>query len=126
LTKYPQPSGQRPSKIKFDAAAFALTMMFAAFLSFLIILPSIKTKATGFDENLKHATRFSYMNGVVVYVGNLVQVLLIVIIMFVIFFVFDVFGCISICYPFFLTFLFVTAMMSFSFLLRATFESSKF
>jgi uncharacterized membrane protein (DUF485 family) len=110
----------------FDTAAFPLAMMFAALYLYLIILPSIEIKATGFDEHLKNASRFSYLNGVVIYVVNLVQILLIVFAMFVVFFVYDVFGCISIGYPLFLAVLFVTAMMSFTFLLRAAFESSKF
>jgi hypothetical protein len=125
LTKYPQPARERPAKTYFDAAALPLAMMIAALYLYLIILPSIETKATGFDEHLKNASRFSYLNGVVIYVVNLVQILLIVIAMFVIFAIYDLFCCINIGYPLFFAVLFVPAMMSFTFLLRAAFESSK-
>jgi hypothetical protein len=128
LTKYPQPAKQRPAKTRFDVAelpqALLLVMMIVALYQYLIILPSIETKATGFDEHLKTTSRFSYLNGIVIYAVNLVQILLIVMVIFVVFAVYNLFGCINIGYPLLLAVLFVTAMMSFSFLLQAAFESS--
>jgi uncharacterized membrane protein (DUF485 family) len=123
LTKYPQPSGLRPFKRQFDSAALPLAMMFVVLYLFLIILPSIET--IGFDVHLENTTRFSYLNGVVVYVINLLQIILIVFVIFVLFLVYNLFDCTSISFPFIFTFLFITAMMSFTFLLRAAIESSE-
>jgi uncharacterized membrane protein len=92
---------------------------------FSIMIPAIETKSNGFDDYIKYATRYSYLNGVVNYSVNLVIILLLVITMFVLFSVYNVFGCISIGYPLFFTVLFVVAMLSFSFLLQAIFESGK-
>jgi hypothetical protein len=90
------------------------------------MIPAIETKSNGFDDYIKYATQYSYLNGVVNYLVNLVIILLLVIAMFVLFSVYDVFGCIGIGYPLFFTVLFIMAMLSFSFLLRVTFESGKF
>jgi hypothetical protein len=125
LIKYPQPSGKRPAKKQFDAVAHKLTRLVGSLYLNLITLPSIEVKATGILEYIKVASRFSYLNGVIIYAVNLVQILLIVLVMFVIFAIYAVFGCISIGYPLFFAILFITAMMSFTFFLRATFESSK-
>jgi hypothetical protein len=112
--------------VQFGRVAELLAIMFLAYYLFLIIVPSIGIKATGFHEHLKIVSRFSYLNGVVTYVVNLIQLLLVVFAIFAIFLVYEVFGCISIGYPLLLTILFITAMMSFTFLLVAMFESSKF
>jgi hypothetical protein len=125
LTKFPQPAGPRPAKVQFKEVAFLLTMPFVAFVLFLVILPSIETKVTGFDGYLKKTTRFAFLNGIINYAVNLVQMLIVVFAMLAIFSRYEVFGCISIGYPVFLSILFSTAMMSLAFLLQAIFESSK-
>jgi hypothetical protein len=126
MNKCPQPSGKRPAKRNFFMAAFSLAMLFAACYLYLIILPSIETKATGFDDYLKNVSQFTYLNDVVIYVLNLVQILLIVMIVFTILHIYDVFGCINIGYPLLLAILSAMAMMSLTFLLRAVFDSSKY
>jgi hypothetical protein len=125
LTKFPQPAGPRPAKVHFKEVAVLLIMTIVAFVLFLVILPSIETKATGFDEYLKKTTRFAYLNGIINYGVNLVQMLTVVFAMFAIFAIYEVFGCISITFPLFLSILFSTAMVSLAFLLQAIFESSK-
>jgi hypothetical protein len=97
--------------------------MFVSLYIYLIILPSLEVKATGFQEHLKNATSHSYLNGVVIYVVNLVQIVIMLLACFIILCVYNVFGCMNIVFPLVFAILFATAMMSFTFVMREIFNS---
>jgi hypothetical protein len=122
LTKFPRLAQQKPDKVQINRAALPLAVMFAALYLFLFILPSIETES---DEHQENALHFSYLSDVFNYVVNLVQILMIVMVMFLVFYVYNLFGCTKIGYPLVFTVLFVMAMMSFMFLLRAAFKCIK-
>jgi hypothetical protein len=100
-------------------------MVFAGIGLFLIILPSIEKKAPEFDENHKNVPCLTNLNGVVIYLVNLVQLLLIAVVMFLVFIAYGIFECINIGYPLLLAVLFVLALISFMLLLQTVFETSK-
>jgi hypothetical protein len=126
LTQFPLPGGPRPVKVHFVPAAWSVALLITAYQLDQIIIPLIETKATGFNEHVKSVSRFAYLNGVAIYVVNLVQILVTVFALFIIFSLYDVFGCIGIGYPLLFAALSATAALSFAFLLQATFESSEF
>jgi hypothetical protein len=110
--------------MQFEAAALPMAMMFVALYLFLDILPSIENKAEA-PFICCDAWFSRCLNGVFIYVVNLVQILMIVLAMFLVFSAYNLFGCTKIGYPLLFTVLFVSALISFMFLLRAAFESSK-
>jgi hypothetical protein len=125
LTKYPQPVKERPIKRHFSAVALPLAMVLAGIYLFLIILPSIESKAPEFDEHHKNAPCCKTLDRVIIYVVNLVQLLMIAMAMFLVFAAYGLFQCINIGYPLLFAVLFVSALFSFMFLLQTVFETSK-
>lgn len=101
--------------------------IFSAFIAIsLIFTRIIEEKDCGFREQLKNATRFSFLNNVALFTVNHVQMLTLFLTCLVITYIKGFWFSVNILYPALLIMLFVTAIISFTFMVSAFFESSKF
>lgn len=92
----------------------------------LIFTRMVEEKACGFREQLKNATRFSYLNNAALFSANHVQMtLLFFFCLFITYICKGVWFSVNFFYPLLLTFLFITSIITYTFLVSAFFESSE-
>lgn len=92
----------------------------------LIFTRMVEEKACGFREQLKNATRFSYLNNAALFTANHVQMTLLFFFCLFITYCKGVWFSVNFFYPLLLTFLFITSIIAFTFLVSAFFESIAF
>ena len=101
-------------------------IIFSAFICIsLIFTRVVEEKACGFREQLKNATRFSYLNNVALFSANLLQMMLLFYICFIITCIKGYWFSVNVFYAVLLIALFLISIISFTFLVSAFFESSK-
>lgn len=101
--------------------------IFSAFISIsLIFTRIIEEKDCGFREQLKNATRFSFLNNVALFTVNHLQMLTLFLTCLVVTYFKGFWFSVNVFYPMLLIALFVTSIVSFTFMVSAFFESSKF
>lgn len=101
--------------------------IFSAFISIsLIFTKIIEEKDCGFREQLKNATRFSFLNNVALFTLNHLQMLTLFFTCLIITYIKGFWFSVNVFYPALLLTLFVTSIISFTFMVSAFFESSKF
>jgi hypothetical protein len=91
----------------------------------LIFTRMVEEKACGFREQLKNATRFSFLNNVALFTVNHVQMMILFFFCLFVTYLKGVWFSVNFFYPLLLTFLFITSLITFTFLVSAFFESSK-
>lgn len=124
LERMPSPP-DRPEPSYIDSLGFYI-IIFSAFISIsLIFTRIIEEKACGFREQLKNATRFSSLNNIALFIVNYVQMLVIFIVFVSITVMKGYWFSVNIFYPALLIGVFVFAIISFTFLVSAFFESSE-
>jgi hypothetical protein len=121
MNRNPTPGGVQQPPVFFNTILFAILFVFL--YVYLIILPSVEMKLTGFQENLKNASKYSYLDEVVIYVVNLLQMTIVLLVLIGILIFYGTFDCTQIAYPIVFGLLFLCAMMSFTFFLRTLFNS---
>jgi hypothetical protein len=121
MNRNPTLGGVQQPPVFFDTILFAILFVFL--YVYLIILPSVEIKLTGFQENLKNASKYSYLDEVVIYVVNLLQMTIVLLVLIGILIFYGTFDCTQIAYPIVFGLLFLFAMMSFTFFLRTLFNS---
>lgn len=102
-------------------------IIFSALISISLIFTRIvEEKACGFREQLKNATRFSFLNNVALFSVNYVQMFGLFMICLLLTYFKGFWFSVNIFYPALLIVLYLVAIISFTFLVSAFFESSKF
>lgn len=124
LESFPSPAHD-PIASKIDEIGLYF-IIFSAFISIsLIFTRMVEEKACGFREQLKNATRYSFLNNVALFTMNHLQMLFLFYSCLAITYFKGFWFSVNIFYPILLTFFFITAIISFTFLVSAFFESSK-
>lgn len=101
-------------------------IIFSAFICIsLIFTRVVEEKSCGFREQLKNATRFSFLNNVALFVVNHIQMLTLFYICLLITYIKGFWFSVNIFYPALLIFFFIISLISFTFLVSAFFESSE-
>lgn len=124
LERLPSPAHEPiESKLK-DLGLYFI--IFSAFICISLIFTRIvEEKACGFREQLKNATRFSFLNNIALFTVNHLQMLLLFYICLFITYVKGFWFSVNVFYPALLIAFFITSIISFTFLVSAFFESSK-
>jgi ABC-2 family transporter protein len=119
------PLSRDPIASKIDILGLFI-IIFAVFISIaLIFTRMVEEKSCGFREQLKNATPYSYLNNVALYSVNYVQMLSVFFILLLVTYFKGIWFSVNFLYPVLLVSLFVTAIIMFTFLVSAFFESSK-
>lgn len=116
---------QTPPASLIDSLGLFIIIFSALICIALIFTRMVEEKACGFREQLKNATRFSYLNNVALFTVNHAQMIILFYICLFITYFKGVWFSVNFFYPLLLTFLFITSLITFTFLVSAFFESSK-
>lgn len=101
-------------------------IIFSAFICIsLIFTRVVEEKACGFREQLKNATRFSFLNNVALFTVNFVQMLLLFYAFVLVTYIKGYWFSVNVLYAVLLIAVFLVSIISFTFLVSAFFESSK-
>lgn len=117
---------QEPMTSQIDNLGLFIIIFSALICIALIFTRMVEEKACGFKEQLKNATRFSYLNNAALFTANHVQISSLFFICLFITYCKGVWFSVNFFYPLLLTFLFITSIITFTFLVSAFFESSEF
>jgi ABC-2 family transporter protein len=117
---------QDPIASQIDNLGLFIIIFSALICIALIFTRMVEEKACGFREQLKNATRFSYLNNVALFVVNHVQMTFLFWFCLFIAYFKSVWISVNFFYPLLLTFLFITSLIAFTFLVSAFFESSEY
>lgn len=99
-------------------------IIFASLISIaLIFTRMVEEKSCGFREQLKNATKYSFLNNVALFSINHLQMLILFFICLLLTYFKGIWISVNFFYPLLLTFLFITAIIAFTFLVSAFFES---
>lgn len=125
MERFPSPPDHPVASRILDLGIYII--IFSAFICIsLIFTRVVEEKACGFREQLKNATRFSYLNNVALFAVNLLQMLLLFYICVIITYFNGFWFSVNVVYVFLLIALFMTSIICFTFLVSAFFESSEF
>ena len=125
LERLPSPAHE-PIESKINDLGLYI-IIFSAFICISLIFTRIvEEKACGFREQLKNATRFSFLNNIALFTVNHLQMLLLFYTCLFITYVKGFWFSVNIFYPALLILFFITSLISFTFLVSAFFESSKY
>lgn len=123
LERLPSPAST-PMRSKISDLGLYI-IIFSAFISIsLIFTRVVEEKACGFREQLKNATRFSFLNNIALFTVNYVQMLLLFSICLAITYFKGLWFSVNIFYPILLIIAYLVSIISFTFLVSAFFESS--
>jgi len=117
---------QTPIQSRLHDAGLYIIIFSSIFCISLIFTRMIEEKSCGFREQLKNATPFSFLNNVALFTTNHLQLLFLLYFCLIITFIKSFWFSVNVFYPIVLMILFATALISFTFLVSAFFESSKF
>lgn len=117
---------QDPIASLIDSLGLFIIIFSALICIALIFTRMVEEKACGFREQLKNATRFSYLNNVALFTANHVQMTLLFFFCLFITYCKGVWISVNFFYPLLLTFVFITSLIAFTFLVSAFFESSEY
>ena len=124
LERFPSPAHD-PKASKLDEFGLYF-IIFSVFICISLIFTRIvEEKSCGFREQLKNATRFSFLNNVALFTINHLQMLLLFVVCLAITCLKGFWFSVNIFYPALLIFVYITSIISFTFLVSAFFESSK-
>lgn len=124
LERLPSPPYQPIASRIHDFGIYVV--IFSAFICIsLIFTRVVEEKACGFREQLKNATRFSFLNNVALFSVNFLQMLVLFYVCLVITYFKGFWFSVNVFYVVLLIALFLTSIISFTFLVSAFFESSK-
>lgn len=124
LERFPDPAFQHQTSKILEFAKYVV-LFTSILLIYLVIIRLVEEKACGFKEQLKNATRFSYLNNFALFFVNLVQLLVIIYLCFFITYAKNLWELVDFFYPMMLILLFSVAIICYTFLISAFFESSK-
>jgi hypothetical protein len=118
-------SPQKPKASRIDD--FGLYMIvFSVFISIsLIFTRLVEEKACGFREQLKNATKFSFLNNFALFSLNVCQMFVLFILCLLVTYFKGIWFSVNVFYAICLIGLYVTSIISFTFLVSAFFEQSK-
>lgn len=116
---------QEPPQSNIDNVGLFIIIFSALICIALIFTRMVEEKSCGFREQLKNATPYSYLNNVALFSANHLQMLVLFLICLVITYIKGVWTNVNFFYPVSLMMLFITAIIAFTFLVSAFFESSK-
>lgn len=125
LERLPKPS-QLPRLSRIDDVGLYM-IIFSVLISIsLIFTRLVEEKACGFREQLKNATRYSYLNNFALFTINAVQMFGLFIVCFLITCMSGIWFSVNVCYAVLLIALYVISILSFTFLVSAFFEHSEY
>lgn len=116
---------QDPVASKIDSLGIFFILFSSLTCIALIFTRMVEEKACGFREQLKNATPYSFLNNVALFSVNHLQIFMLFFICLVITYFKGIWINIHFFYPVLLLFIFITSIVSFTFLVSAFFESSK-
>lgn len=116
---------QDPLASVIDSLGLFIIIFSALICIALIFTRMVEEKTCGFREQLKNATRFSYLNNFALFTTNHFQMMILFIICLFVTYIKGVWFSVNFFYPLLLTFLYITSLITFTFLVSAFFESSK-
>lgn len=124
LERLPAPS-EKPVASNLDSIGLYI-IIFSALISISLIFARIvEEKACGFREQLKNATKFSFLNNLALFSVNHVQMLSLFYVCLLITYCKGFWFSVNVFYAALLILLYVTSIISYTFLVSAFFESSK-
>lgn len=124
LERLPSPAHE-PIESKLDKLGLYF-IIFSVFICISLIFTRIvEEKACGFREQLKNATRYSFLNNIALFSVNHLQMLLLFYICLLITYFKGFWFSVNVFYPVLLIAFFVTSIICFTFFVSAFFESSK-
>jgi hypothetical protein len=116
-----------PSPPEQPVASRILDIGVSAFICIsLIFTRVVEEKACGFREQLKNATRFSFLNNVALFSVNFTQMLLLFYVILLITYIKGFWFSVNVLYAVLLIALFLVSIICFTFLVSAFFESSEY
>lgn len=125
LERMPSPDHE-PQQSYIDSLGLYI-IIFSAFICIALIFTRIvEEKACGFREQLKNASRNSFLNNVALFTVNHLQMLFLFFLCLVITYIKGFWFSVNIFYPILLVAFYVTSIICFTFLVSAFFESSEF
>lgn len=125
MERFPAPPELPKSSKIHDLGIYFI--IFSAFICIsLVFTRVVEEKACGFREQLKNATRFSFLNNVALFSVNLLQMLLLFYIILAVTYFDRFWFSVNVVYAVLLIALFLSSIISFTFLVSAFFESSEF
>lgn len=125
LERFPDPAVQHQTSKILEFGKYVV-LFSSIILIYLVIIRLVEEKACGFKEQLKNATRFSYLNNFALFFVNLLQLLTIIYLCFLITYAKNLWDLIDFFYPVMLILLFSISIICYTFLISAFFESSEF
>lgn len=125
LERLPSPPHQ-PKASRIDDIGLYFIIFSTLICISLIFIRMVEEKACGFREQLKNATRFSFLNNVALFTINFIQLLILLYICLLITYIKGYWFSVNVFYAAVLIILFIISIISFTFLVSAFFESSKF
>lgn len=124
MERLPSPPDQPIASRIHDIGIYII--IFSAFICIsLIFTRVVEEKACGFREQLKNATRFSFLNNVALFSLNLLQMLMLFYVCLAITYFKGFWFSVNVFYVWLLIALFLVSIISFTFLVSAFFESSE-
>lgn len=124
LEALPSPNHKPKESKLYDFGYYFI--IFSSFICISLVFTRIvEEKSCGFREQLKNATRHSFLNNVALFSVNHLQMLLLFLICLIITYVKGFWFSVNIVYPLLLIIVYITSIISFTFLVSAFFESSK-
>lgn len=124
LERFPSPNHEPEESKIIDFGLYFI--IFSSFICISLVFSRVvEEKACGFREQLKNATRHSFLNNVALFTVNHLQMLVLFLICLFITYVKGFWFSVNIVYPLLLLIVFVTSLICFTFLVSAFFESSK-
>lgn len=125
LERLPKPSQLPRSSRVSDVGLYMI--IFSVLISIsLIFTRLVEEKACGFREQLKNATRYSYLNNFALFTINAIQMFGLFFICLLITYASGIWFGVNVLYAIFLIALYVVAILSFTFLVSAFFEHSEY
>lgn len=116
---------QDPVASKIDSLGIFIILFSSLICIALIFTRMVEEKACGFREQLKNATPYSYLNNIALFTVNHLQIFLLFFICLIITYFKGIWININFFYPVILMFIYITSIVSFTFLVSAFFESSE-
>lgn len=114
-----------PQASQIDSLGLFIIIFAALICIALIFTRMIEEKSCGFREQLKNATNFSFLNNMALFTVNHIQMTILLFICLSFTYFKGLWLSVNFFYPLLLTFLFITSLIAFTFLVSAFFESSK-
>lgn len=124
LERLPSPDHEAKQS-KISQFGMLIVIFSVIFMIYQILIRLVEEKTIGFREQLRNVTKYNYLNNFVLFLVNLLQLFLIFAVCYFITIFFGVWEFVADFYVILLLFLFVVAVIAYTFFVSSLFESSE-